>query len=89
MREKEIGTLRKKKLPQILSNLKKGNFFRTSYQFFKDWEERSSDENVNINPMEKMGVYCIVFSLFSRERSLVTLSRHSFCGSFKVIFTFI
>ena len=36
MKEHEIGTLKKKKRPQILSNLQKGNFFRTSYQFFKD-----------------------------------------------------
>ena len=71
MKEQEIGTLRKTKKPQILSNLKKGNFFRTSYQFFKDWDERSDDERENINPMEKMGIYCIVFSML--EDRLETL----------------
>ena len=54
MKDGEIGTLRRKKLPQILSNLKKGNFFRTSYQFFKDWEERPENDKEQINPMEKM-----------------------------------
>ena len=48
MKEQEIGTLRKTKKPQILSNLKKGNFFRTSYQFFKDWDERSDDERESL-----------------------------------------
>ena len=71
MKEQEIGTLRKTKKPQILSNLKKGNFFRTSYQFFKDWDERSDDERENINLMEKMGIYCIVFSML--EDRLETL----------------
>ena len=71
MKEQEIGTLRKTKKPQILSNLKKGNFFRTSYQFFKDWDERTDEERKNINPMEKMGIYCIVFSML--EDRLETL----------------
>ena len=71
MKKHEIGTLRKTKKPQILSNLKKGNFFRTSYEFFKDWDERSDEERENINPMEKMGVYCIVFSML--EDRLETL----------------
>ena len=70
-KEHEIGTLRKTKKPQILSNLKKGNFFRTSYEFFKDWDERSEEEKENINPMEKMGIYCIVFSML--EDRLETL----------------
>ena len=71
MKEHEIGTLKKKKRPQILSNLQKGNFFRTSYQFFKDWNERSEEERENINPMERMGIYCIVFSML--EDRLETL----------------
>ena len=44
MKEQEIGTLSWTKKPQILSNLKKGNFFRTSYQFFKEWNEKSDKE---------------------------------------------
>ena len=71
MEEHEIGTLSWTNKPQMLTNLKKGNFFRTSYQFFKDWDERSDDERENINPMEKMGIYCIVFSML--EDRLETL----------------
>ena len=71
MKEHEIGTLSWTNKPQILTNLKKGNFFRTSYQFFKEWNERSDDERENINPMEKMGIYCIVFSML--EDRLETL----------------
>ena len=71
MKEHEIGTLSWTNKPQMLTNLKKGNFFRTSYQFFKDWDERSDDERENINPMEKMGIYCIVFSML--EDRLETL----------------
>ena len=71
MEEHEIGTLSWTNKPQILTNLKKGDFFRTSYQFFKDWDERSDDERENINPMEKMGIYCIVFSML--EDRLETL----------------
>ena len=63
MKEHEIGTLQTKKRPQILSNLQKGNFFKTSYQFFKEWNEKSDKEKESINPMEKMGIYCIVFSM--------------------------
>ncbi len=63
MKEQEIGTLSWTKKPQILSNLKKGNFFRTSYQFFKEWNDKSDKERENINPMERIGIYCIVFSM--------------------------
>ena len=63
MKEQEIGTLSWTEKPQNLSNLKKGNFFRTSYQFFKEWDEKSDKERENINPMERMGIYCIVFSM--------------------------
>ena len=60
MKEQEIGTLSWTKKPQILSNLKKGNFCRTSYQFFKDWDERSDDERENINPTEKMATFLYI-----------------------------
>ena len=59
----EIGTLRTKNRPQSLSNITKGQFFKTSYEFFKEWNEKSDKERKNINPIEKMGIYCIVFSM--------------------------
>ena len=71
MKEHEIGTLRTKKRPQTLSGTQKGNFFRTSFQFFKEWEEKSDEGKQEINPMERMGIYCIVFSML--EDRLETL----------------
>ncbi len=59
----EIGTLKTENRPQSLSNTTKGQFFKTSYEFFKEWNEKSDKERENINPMEKMGIYCIVFSM--------------------------
>ena len=71
MKEHEIGTLRTKKRPQTLSGTQKGNFFRTSFQFFKEWEEKSDEGKQEMNPMERMGIYCIVFSML--EDRLETL----------------
>ena len=71
MKEHEIGTLRTKKRPQTLSGTQKGNFFKTSFQFFKEWEEKSDEGKQEINPMERMGIYCIVFSML--EDRLETL----------------
>ena len=73
MKEHEIGTLRTKNKPQILSNFQKGNFFKTSYQFFKEWNEKSDKEKESINPMERMGIYCLLYVGRQNRVSLVEL----------------
>ena len=62
-KEKPIGILSKKERPQFLSNLEKGRFFKDSVKFFSDWKKLSQEEKDGMTPTEKVGIYCIVFSM--------------------------
>ena len=62
-KEKPIGILSKKERPQFLSNLEKGRFFKDSVSFFTDWKKLSQEEKDGMTPTEKVGIYCIVFSM--------------------------
>ena len=61
---KVIGELKDKGRPQKLVPLEKEKYFRSSYKFFRGWMDihENSDEK-DINPMERIGIYCIVFSM--------------------------
>ena len=63
MKNSEIGKLSNKRRPQILSNLEKMESFKDSIQIFNDWNKLTDSERDEINPTEKVGIYCIVFSL--------------------------
>ena len=69
--EKQIGTLYRERRPQSLLNLEKGNSFKSSVEFFRNWDNLSEQEKEEITPTEKVGIYCIVFSML--EDRLETL----------------
>jgi len=60
---KEIGKLSKKARPQFLSNLEKRESFKDGIEIFNEWKKLTESERDTINPTEKIGIYCIVFSL--------------------------
>ena len=63
-KEKVIGLLNIKGRPENLVSLEKGRYFSSSYKFFKEWMERNKDVNENqINPLERVGIYYMVFSM--------------------------
>ena len=71
-KEKVIGLLNIKGRPENLVLLEKGRYFSSSYKFFKEWMERNKDVNENlINPMERVGIYCMVFSMLDSARKTV------------------
>ena len=62
-KNKEIGNLQNKGRPQFLSNLEKSINFKDSIEIFNEWNKLTESERDSINPTEKVGIYCIVFSL--------------------------
>ena len=63
MNQSEIGKLHEKRRPQSLVNLEKGKSFKSSVEFFRDWKKLSKEEKEDITPTEKVGIYCIIFSM--------------------------
>ena len=64
MKKTPIGLLNIKEKPQSLVNLEKGRYFKSSYEYYKDWMDRYSDTPEREIPvMERVGIYCMVFSM--------------------------
>ena len=64
MKKTEIGLIKLKQKPQTLVNLEKGRYFKSSYEYYKEWIDRYSDtQDREIPVMERMGIYCMVFSM--------------------------
>ena len=79
----EIGKLNKKKRPQSLTNIEKSDYFISGYNFYKRFMERKKQLDGIGDPMERVGVYCVVYSLM--EDRLETLWwNYSYCNRIKV-----
>ena len=64
MKKTQIGLLNIKEKPQSLVNLEKGRYFKSSYEYYKDWMDRYSDTPEREIPvMERVGIYCMVYSM--------------------------
>ena len=64
MKKTEIGLIKIKGKPQNLVNLEKGRYFKSSYEYYKDWMDRYSDTPEREIPvMERVGIYCMVYSM--------------------------
>ena len=64
MKKTEIGLIKIKEKPQSLVNLEKGRYFKSSYQYYKEWMDRYSDTPEREIPiMERVGIYCMVYSM--------------------------
>ena len=64
MKKTQIGLLNIREKPQSLVNLEKGRYFKSSYEYYKDWMDRYSDTPEREIPvMERVGIYCMVFSM--------------------------
>ena len=64
MKKTPIGLLNIKEKPQSLVNLEKGRYFKSSYEYYKDWMDRYSDTPEREIPvMERVGIYCMVYSM--------------------------
>ena len=53
-----------KQKPQTLLNLEKGRYFKSSYEYYKEWMDRYIDIlDREIPVMERVGIYCMVYSM--------------------------
>ena len=78
-----VGKLKSKKRPQSLSNQEKGEYFKSSYEFYKNWIKKGKVQRFQ-NDMERVGVYCIVYSML--EDRLETLWwNYSYVNRLKVL----
>ena len=60
----QIGLINIKEKPQSLVNLEKGRYFKSSYEYYKDWMDLYSDTPEREIPvMERVGIYCMVYSM--------------------------
>ena len=66
-----IGKLHEKKRPQSLLKTEKGDYFTKGYDYYKSFMKRKSQLDGVGHPMERVGVYCVVYSLM--EDRLETL----------------
>ena len=67
MKEKEIGKLPMKGKPERLTNMEKSEFFKQGAKIFRDWNKLKEPERWELlesNPMQRVGIYCMVFSMF-------------------------
>ena len=56
MKKTEIGLIKIKGKPQNLVNLEKGRYFKSSYEYYKEWMDRYSDTPEREIPiMERLG----------------------------------
>ena len=64
MKKTEIGLIKLKQNPQTLVNLEKGRYFKSSYEYYKEWMDRYKDSlDREIPVMERVGIYCMVYSM--------------------------
>ena len=64
MKKTEIGLIKMKQKPQTLVNLEKGRYFKSSYEYYKEWMDRYSEiPEREIPIMERVGIYCMVYSM--------------------------
>ena len=64
MKKTEIGLIKMKQKPQTLVNLEKGRYFKSGYEYYKEWMDRYSDPPEREIPvMERVGIYCMVYSM--------------------------
>jgi len=82
--QEELGKLKQKRRPQSLSNIEKGDYFTSGYNFYKNFMKRKKQLDGVGHPMERVGVYCVVYSMM--EDRLETLWwNYSYCNQKKVL----
>ena len=74
-----IGLIKMKQKPQTLVNLEKGRYFKSSYEYYKEWMDRYSDPPEREIPiMESWDLLHGLFDVRGSSRDiLVELFLHS------------